>query len=276
MLRCGGSLVHRLLLQLTVMVLSLAAFPVPALAQGGDFTFFVGGVYPVYDERLTLRPSVPSLPGVDISVTGTPELRANGGLVFGGALAFELGVLGIEGRLDASDIAFDLTGARYDLRADGPPLDGLTASITIGDGRLDTERLYLLSINARLRTPGPIGVVASGGLTYLPDVSITGSAPLAVEVGGISLPGFDPRVRLRAAPGESDHRFGLNGGAGLRIGGSRIAVTGEVRVFYFQDYELRFGVDDAPSELDDVLAALAPIEFDPVIVNAQVGLVFRF
>lgn len=267
---------HRWLLYAGVTAVSLGAFPAPVAAQGGDFTFFIGGAYPVYDERLTLRPSVPSLPGVDVSVVGTPELRADGGLVFGAALAFELGVLGIEGRLDASDIAFDLTGARYDLRADGPPLDGLAASITIGNGRLDTERLYLLSINARLRTPGPIGLVASGGLSYLPDVSITGSAPLSVEVGGISLPGLDPRVRLRAAPGESDHRFGLNGGAGLRIGGDRIAVTGEVRVFYFQDYELRFSVDGAPGELDDVLAGLAPIEFDPVLVNAQVGLVFRF
>jgi hypothetical protein len=118
--------------------------------------------------------------------------------------------------------------------------------------------------------------VASGGLTYLPDVSITGSAPLSVEIGGVSLPGLDPRVRLRAAPGESGHRFGLNGGAGLRVGGSRVAVVGEVRVFYFRDYELRFGVDGAPIELDEVLASLAPIEFDPIIVNAQVGLVFRF
>jgi hypothetical protein len=255
---------------------AVVILPVPAFAQGGDFTFFVGGAYPVYDERLTLRPSVPSLPGVDVSVVGTPELRADGGLVFGGALAFELGVFGIEGRLDATDIAFDLTGARYDLQALAPPLDGLSASITIGNGRLDTERLFLLSVNARLRTPGPIGLVASGGLTYLPDVSITGSAPLSVEIGGVSLPGLDPRVRLRAAPGESDHRFGLNGGAGLRVGGSRVAVVGEVRVFYFRDYELRFGVDGAPIELDEVLESLAPIEFDPIIVNAQVGLVFRF
>lgn len=55
-----------------------------------------------------------------------------------------------------------------------------------------------------------------------------------------------------------------------------MAVMGEVRVFYFQDYQLRFGVDNAPRELDDVLGILAPIEFDPVVVNVQAGLVFRF
>jgi hypothetical protein len=43
-----------------------------------------------------------------------------------------------------------------------------------------------------------------------------------------------------------------------------------------EDYQLRFGVDNTPSELDDVLGILAPFEFDPVIVNAQAGLVFRF
>jgi hypothetical protein len=35
-------------------------------------------------------------------------------------------------------------------------------------------------------------------------------------------------------------------------------------------------VDSTPSELDDVFGILAPFEFDPVIVNAQAGLVFRF
>jgi hypothetical protein len=251
MLHGGGSIVHRLFVCAAVIMVALAT-PGPASAQGGDFTIFVGGAYPVYDERLALRPSVPSLPGVDVTVDGSPELQANGGLVFGGALAFEFGIFGIEGRLDATDIWFDLTGARY------------------------VDRLYLLSLNARLRTPGPIGVFASGGLTYLPDVDITGSVPLSVEVGEISLPGVSPQVRLRAAPGESDHRFGLNGGAGLRVGGSRVAVMGEVRVFHFEDYELRLGVDGAPDELNDVLNALAPIRFDPVIVNAQAGLVFRF
>ena len=266
---------HRLLACVAVLIVALATSTV-ASAQGADVTFFVGSAYPIYDERLTLRPSVPSLPGVDVSVTGTPEVRANGGLVFGGALAFEFGILGIEGRLDATDIAFDLTGARYDLRGSAPPIEELAGSITIGSGTLAVDRLYLLSLNARLRTPGPMGIVASGGLSYLPDFDITGSVPLSVEVGGISLPEVAPRVRLSVAPGESDYRFGLNAGAGLRIGGSRLAVMGEVRVFYFQDYRLRFGVDNAPGELDDLLGILAPIEFDPVIVNAQAGLVFRF
>jgi hypothetical protein len=49
---------------------------------------------------------------------------------------------------------------------------------------------------------------------------------------------------------------------------------GEVRVFYFQDYDLRFSVDSSP--FNDILESLALIRFDPVIVNAQAGLVLRF
>lgn len=249
----------------------------PARAQGVDVTVFVGQAYPVYDERLTLRPPSPSLPGVDVSVAGDPELRADGGLVFGGAIAFELGVLGIEGRLDAVDVGFDLRGARYDLVATQPPFAGLTGSLTLGDGRLDADRLYLISGNLRLRTPGPVGLVASGGVSLLPDITISGSTPLGFEIGGVPpIPGLDPRLRLRAVPGESGHRVGVNGGAGLRIGAGPIAVQAEVRAFYFREYELRFAVDGAPAFVSDLLDSIDVVRFEPVIVNAQAGLVFRF
>lgn len=246
-------------------------------AQGVDLTVFLGRAYPIYDDRLTLRPSVPSLPGVDISVAGTPEIRADGGPVFGGALAFEFGVFGIEGRLDATNVGFELEGARYDLQATQPPFQGLQASVSIEDGRFDTDTLYLLSINARLRTPGPVGIVASGGLSYLPDFSITGTAPLSVQLSGIPIAlGVSPRLRLQASPGQSEHSFGVNGGAGLRIGAGRIAFMAEVRAFYFREYELRFGVEDAPEIIGDLLDSIAPIRFEPVILNAQAGIVLKF
>jgi hypothetical protein len=248
-----------------------------ASAQGVDLTVFLGRAYPIYDERLTLRPSVPSLPGVDIGVAGTPEIRADGGPVFGGALAFEFGVFGIEGRLDATEVGFELDGARYDLRATQPPFQGLQASVSIEDGRFDTDTLYLLSLNARLRTPGPVGIVASGGLSYLSDFTITGTVPLSVQLSGIPIgPGVSPRLRLQVTPGESGNRFGVNGGVGLRVGGSRVAFMAEVRGFYFREYELRFGVEDAPEIIDDLLDSIAPVRFEPVIVNAQAGIVLKF
>jgi hypothetical protein len=246
-----------------------------AAAQGVDFTFFIGRAFPIYDERLTLRPPAPSVPGVDITVDGTPLIEADGGPVVGGALAFEWGVLGIEGRLDGTDVAFDLTGARYTLHGTQPPFEGVTASITISDGTFEADRIWILSGNVRVRTPGPIALVASGGVSYLPDITVTGSIPLRVDVSGVSLPDLNARLTLRAAPGQSEDRWGVNGGVGLRLGG-RVALMGEVRVFYFQDYELRFGAVNSGEILDEVLSGLASVHFDPVFVNAQAGVTFRF
>ena len=267
---------QRWLLILTVLIASLP--PAAASADAGpvDFTVFLGRAYPVYDERLTIRPSVPSLPGVDVTVSGDPAIRTDGGLVVGGALAFEIGIIGIEGRIDGTEVGFDLSGARYDLRATRAPFVGLTGSVTIGDGRFDARRFYILSGNVRLRTPGAVGLVVSGGVSVLPDVTITGSVPVAVQVAGLpSLPG-EPRLELRAAPGEAEHRFGVNGGGGLRFGSGPVALMAELRAFYFRDYNLRFHVDGAPDAVAMLLESSDGIRFRPVIVNAQAGVVFRF
>jgi hypothetical protein len=90
------------------------------------------------------------------------------------------------------------------------------------------------------------------------------------------LQGVAPRLQLRAVPGESEHRIGVNGGAGLRIGGDRLAIMAEVRGFYFRDYELRFELDDAPDFVTDLLDSVDAVRFQPIIVNAQAGLVFKF
>lgn len=242
-----------------------------------DLTLFLGRAYPIYDERLNIRPSAPSLPGVDIDVSGDPVISADGGLVLGGALGFELGVLGIEARVDATEVGLDFSGARYDLRATQPPFTGLTGSVTLGSGRFDVRRFYLLSGNVRLRTPGPVGLVVSGGLSLLPDLTTSGSVPVSLDIAGLTvLQGFAPQLRLRAAPGESEHRIGVNGGAGLRLGGARVALMAELRAFYFRDYELRFDLEDAPDFVTSLLESVDTVRFQPIIVNGQAGLVFKF
>ena len=92
------------ILRVWCAVVVLIGTAVGAAAQSVDLTLFAGKAFPIYDERLTFRPSTPSVPGVDISVDGSPVITADGGAVFGGALAFEFGVLGIEGRLDATEV----------------------------------------------------------------------------------------------------------------------------------------------------------------------------
>ena len=268
---------HRWLVRWSIVLAACAGTAPEAHARQVDLTVFLGRAYPTHDERLTLRPSVPSLPGVDIDVSGDPAIRADGGLVLGAALAFELGILGLEARVDGTEVGFDLSGARYDLRATRPPFAGLAGTVTVGDGRFDARRFYLVSGNVRLRTPGPISLLASGGLSVLPDIAITGSVPLGVQIAGLpSLPGVEPRLSLRAAPGESGHRVGANGGAGLRLGGDRVALMAEIRGFVFRDYDLRFDVEGAPDFAAALVENFDVVRFRPVIVNAQAGLVFRF
>src|SRR5688500_1338959 len=169
--------VYRPLTIATCAVLLLLGAVRSASSQTLDVTVFAGRAFPLYDERLTLRPSTPVLPGVEVSVAGSPVLEADGGPVFGAALAVAFGMFGIEGRLDATEVGLEFNGTRYDFRGTAFPFEGLTAGIVVSPGRFDADRISLLSLNARIKTPGPIGVVVSGGLSYLPDMDITGSIP---------------------------------------------------------------------------------------------------
>ena len=246
-----------------------------ASAQTVEVTAFTGLAYPLYDERLTLRPGGPSIPGVDVTVANAPVLRGDGGAVVGGALAVEFGILAIEGRIDSIGAGIDFSGARYDLRGTTFPFQDVSASLIAAPGRFDADRITVLSLNGRFRTPGPVGLLLSGGLSYLPDLAVSGSVPLTVEASGLPPLGFDAGLTLRATPGQATHRFGVNGGAGIRLGG-RLALIAEVRAFYFREYELRFGTTAGPEILDDLLAEADAIGFEPVFINAQVGVAFRF
>jgi hypothetical protein len=254
------------------------AAPSPGAAQHLDVTVFAGAAFPILDGKLVLRaPGAPTLPGVEITPNGTPELRTDGGPVYGVAVALEFGVLAIEGRFDATNVGFEVTGARYDLRATQPPLEGLAASLTIGNGRLDVKQLNLISANLRLRTPGPIGLIVSGGLSYLPDIEVTGSVPLDFQINGQpALPTLDPQITLVATPEQSGDRWGLNAGVGIRVGGGRLAFVAEARLFYFGDYEMHFAVDDPLPFVPELAESLSTFRFEPVFLNAQAGLVFRF
>jgi hypothetical protein len=253
---------------LALLTLALAA---PVSAQGIDVTIFAGKAFPTYDERLTL--TVPPVTGADFTTLESPVLRADGGAVFGGALAVELGIFAIEGRVDSTQVGLEFTGARYEVRGTEPPFSGFTLTLAAAPGRFDADRVNLLSLNARIRTPGPIALVISGGLSYLPEIRVSGSIPLRVEIPAIPQLADNVALSLRATPGESGNRFGVNAGAGLRLGG-RVGIMAEARVFYFKDYELRFEGDD--DVLDELLDGLDPVRFTPVFVNVQAGLVFRF
>jgi hypothetical protein len=252
---------------------ALLAIPRPALA-GWDLLFFLGRAFPKSDDRLTFPLPAPSIPGVDVTVDGRPRIEADGGPTFGGSVAAEAGVIAIEGRLDAPSIGFNLTGARYDLVGVEPPLTGLTATVRLSDGRLDVERLKLWSANVRVRTPGPVGLVASGGLSFLPSFTVTGAVPLSIEGPGVG--GLGTRLRLAVAPGEPKNKLGVNAGAGLRVGSSHLAVVAEGRVFYFREYELQIVPENDVPVIGAAVSSFPTVQFRPIIVTAQVGLLFGF
>jgi len=104
--------------------------------------------------------------------------------------------------------------------------------------------------------------------------------PLGLEIDGIGeVPGLVGRVRLEALPSQQQNRFGLNAGAGLRVRlGERVALLAEGRAFLFREYELGFGITSEPQVpgLDELLAQIEPVRFEPVFFHAAAGLVISF
>ena len=247
-----------------------------AFAQSVDITVFAGRAYPVYDEQLRFTAALPVLPRVSVHETHPLEITTDGGAVFGAALALEFGIVALEGRIDATDVGFDVSGTRYELVATAPTTTSI-ATLAIGAGRFDAERLKLWSLNVRVRTPGNVAILASGGLSYLPGLTITGALPVTVDAPGIVSPSpVNATLGLSATPGEEQHKWGLNAGAGVRIGSNRVALLAEARAFYFREFHLRLSAPAGPDLLASVASGIPPIRFEPVIVNAQVGIVFRF
>jgi len=258
--------------QLISTVLLIVAVPGVAAADW-DLMVFGGRSYPTDDERLVIRlPDVPPIPGLEVTSQGTPEFRGEGGPVYGAALASD-GIFGIEGRLDLVDMDLEFSGARYDLEFTPPAFGVTTGRVTIGETALEVDRLKVISVNARVRTPGPLAIIASGGLSYLPGFEVAGTIPVGFQLGD-SAGLAQPTIRVRVDPEEADHRFGVNGGAGLRVGG-RVGIFGEVRVFYFKSYELSLEFDEAQSLVNSLLDEIDTVRFRPLIVNAVVGLSIR-
>jgi hypothetical protein len=260
------------------LAVGLVAFlGAPSVASAGwDLSLFGGASFPTYEQRFTVHaPTVVPFPGFTVQPSGDLTIDAKGGSVFGAALCGEVGVLGIEGRFDSTAIELRTSGLTYGLTYSAPPLPTFSGVLAVAPGPLETDRLKLLSLNLRLRTPGPVSLVASGGFSYLPDFDVTGSAPVQLTIDGIPALDQSGTFRLRVAPTESSHRFGVNAGAGLRFKvAPGISIFGEGRVFYFKEYELSIDVDDP--RLQQLASTIDEPRFRPVVVNAVGGLVFSF
>jgi hypothetical protein len=266
------------------LLVTCAALCAPRVAAADWEVSFYGGVsLPSYEQRFTLAipPTLP-FPGIDITSSGDFVLDASGGPVFGGAIAWEFAeIFAIEGRIDTASVSLEAGSVRFDVTAQlPPPVGSVRGSLSIGPGSIDLKRLVVLSVNGRVRTPGPLSVYGSGGLSYLPSIEATSAVPLSVEVGGLPvLPGGSIGLRLVAVPGESGYSLGANAGGGVRLQvAGNVSVYGDGRIFGFREFELRFEPENAASVpgLEEILRQAEVVRFTPIYFQAAAGLVVSF
>ena len=275
-----------------VLAASLLAAASSAHAGGLEIGVHAGPAIPSYQQSFRYDPGTLTVPvaGVTVQQTGTFGLDAEGGLALGGSVALMGGLLGIEARIDTADLSLTTQAGQYDVRADlPPPLPDATASIAIGGGPADLERVRPLSLNLRLRTPGPVALTASGGVSYLPSLRLVTTQTVGLGLTGIGAGGrleiASLAMRAEVRPQDEDQgRLGVNVGAGLRLAlGPRLALSGEVRAFRFKEQTLSWErADSRPLSaaetvlLREVQARLPPVEFSPTFYQGTVGLTLAF
>jgi opacity protein-like surface antigen len=266
---------------------------VPVSASSFEFGVHGGRVAPFYQQTFHYGPGAlpPLIPGADIRQEGTFTLDARGSTALGGSASlYLLPLLGLEARLDTLDVQVNVTGARFDVRADLPaPLPDLESTLNLSPGTVSLDRLRPVSLNLKLKTPGAVGVTLSGGVSYLPALSLTVTQPLALGVTGLSGGQFQIASLALKAEGrpEADggrSQFGVNGGVGLRLAlGSHLALSAEGRYFFFGKNRLTWSpVSEGPltpleeSLLRAALLRLETVEFNPQCFQATVGLAVVF
>src|SRR3989442_15765372 len=114
-----------------------------------------------------------------------------------------------------------------------------SASLDLGTGTADLATLKPWSLNLKLRTPGPVRLFVSGGVSRLPALDFTVNQNIGL--GATALNVITSRldvgtVRLKGAlvPQEGESRWGVNAGGGLQLKlGPNVALVAEGRYFYF-------------------------------------------
>ncbi len=279
----------RLLCLLAVLVL-----PRPAGASGLELALSVGRTAPRYNQIFRYDPPPVVLPGVSVSQGGAFTLDAQGGLAGGAALTWEfLGSLGLEARVDVLSLQARTSAGRYDVQITLPAgLPPVRTSVDLSGGVLDVERPYPVSLNLRLRTPGRLRLLASGGVSYLPRLRASARQPVALgpldvlgALGG-SVQLSTLALRAEAIPTERDRgRFGVNAGLGVQVAFSeRVALMADARAFVFSEQVLQWsaGVAGRPATateqqvLDQIQRELDPVRFRPTVYQATAGLALRF
>jgi hypothetical protein len=283
-------------MRLNLPVVALAALlPAAASAEGNlEVAGYLGTSFPFYSQSFTYSPGPVSLsiPGITITQEGVFKMDGSGGLVLSGGVTYYFGgVIGIEGRLDTVKLNVDTTGAKYDVRLTLPGLpQPFTASLDLGTGTADLSTLKPWSLNLKLRTPGPVRLFVSGGVSRLPALEFTvnqniGLGATALNVITSKLDVGTVRLKGALVPQEGESRWGANAGGGLQLGlGPRVALVAEARFFYFG--ERTYDWSAVPTDrflagleqrlLDATKQRLPAVKFKPQFFQATGGVSISF
>jgi hypothetical protein len=276
----------RLLLPVVTALIPAAS----ASAGGFEIAGYAGRALPTYQQSFRYSPTLSGLPrGVSVQQEGAFTLDAKGGLAIGGgATWYFAGPLGLEGRVDSVEVKADITGAHFTATATLPPLPPITGSVDFPAGVVSVDRLRPLSLNLKLRTPGPVRLTLSGGASYLPEFKAEANQPVGLGVTGISggrlqVAAVSLTASTLSTQAGREGRLGANAGVGLQVAlGSRLALVAEGRGFLFKKRKVVWNAGTPPRSsleaalLDEVLKRLEPVEFTPTTYQATAGLALTF
>ena len=252
---------------------------------------YAGLTLPFYEQTFTvsLVPPADVVAGVTLSQERPLSLNAKSGLVLaGGATVYFGGAFGIEARYDSATVDITSEPPLYSVTL-SRPLPNLRFTLEPAPTVITVSSLTPVSLNLKLRTPGPLRFFLSGGVSYLPDFQLAVRQKLDLSIAGISLP---PGVNLgslsasaltRPEDPETGH-IGGNFGLGLQIKlGEHVALVGEGRAFFFPKHVLTWrvsqqgGLVTLPPEVTTALEQqLEPIRFNPAYFHLVGGLAFTF
>lgn len=277
--------------RLLLLVLASSVGAASASAATLEIAGYAGLTLPFYEQTFTIDLVPPENPasGVTLKQERPLTLSAKSGLVLaGGATVYFGGALGIEARYDSAVVDITSEPPLYSVSLSSP-LPKLGFTLEPSPTAVTVSSLTPLSLNLKLRSPGPLRFFVSGGVSYLPDFQLAVTQKLNVAVAGIALPVGVSFGSLSATavsrPDDTERsRLGGNAGLGLQIKlGDHVALVGEGRVFFFPKQELTWKVSQEggfvtvpPEVLKALEQQLEPVRFNPAYFHLIGGIAFTF
>jgi hypothetical protein len=253
----------------------------------------VGQALPFFEQTVNYDPGstsviIPGLANIDLEQRGSFVLDGKGGSTIGAsATLYPVKGFGFEARVDSAALDIKATGATYHVRIDLPsPIPDISRDLKFDNGVVDVDRLKPISLNLKLKTPGRVSLMVSGGVSYLPEVHIDARQRLGFGVttfnsstAGINVGSVVFRAQVRSKDDQAAKRIGGNVGGGIQLQlGGPLALQAEARYFTFPKHKLDWHPEIegviSPLEsrlLEEVEGRIDPLEFYPAFFQATIG-----